>query len=102
MCGSRGPLACVPPVTTSRAIVGPSDRDRSVWNRAGTTVTIVFFRERLYSLALTRGSQLCFHTKGSMSSPLGLCARGARSDVRAMERVSVGGGLSGGRREDGA
>ena len=45
---------------------------------------IVFFREKIHSLSL------------------GLCVRGVHSGVRAMERVSVGGGLSGGRREDGA
>ena len=101
-CGPRGPLACTSPVTTSRAIVGPGDRDRSVWNGAGTTVTIVFFRETLYSPPLGRWSQLCFHAKGSNSSPLGLCASGAHRGGRAMERVSVSGGLSGGRREDGA
>ena len=66
VCGSRGPLACVPPVTTSRAIVGPRDRDRSVWNCAGTTVMIVFFREKLYSPSLKRRSRLCFHAKGSI------------------------------------
>ena len=57
-CGSRGPLACAPPVTTSRAIVGPGDRDRSVWNRAGTTVTIVY-RPHRRDFKLNRG-QLTF------------------------------------------
>ena len=94
VCGSRGPLACAPPVTTSRAIVGPGDRDRSAWNCAGTTVTIVFFRERLYSPSLKRWSRLCFRAKGFMVHRW-VCAREVRTAafVRWMERVSVGGGL---------